>query len=57
VRISLPFLMSCPVGAAAGMGASLPKARKTVFQAWTNASHVTTGIAPRPLDPQGGSTG
>ena len=57
MRISFPFLMSCPVGAAAGMGASLPKARKTVFQAWTNASHVTTGIAPRPLDPQGGSTG
>ena len=55
MRTSYSFLMQSLAGlAAAGMDAP---ARKNVVPAWINASHVITGITPRPLDPQGGSTG
>ncbi|GAC1319256.1 MAG: hypothetical protein NVSMB12_18450 [Acidimicrobiales bacterium] len=55
MRTSSSFLMqSLVTGAAAGAYAS---ARKTVMPTWINASHVNSGITPRPLDPQGGSTG
>ena len=54
MRTSSSFLMQSLAGATAGMYAS---ARKAVKPTWTNASHVISGITPRPLDPQGGSTG
>lgn len=58
MRTGYPTLISPSLtGLVAEMRASVPFAAKTAAPVWTNTSHANTGIAPRPLDPQRGSTG